>query len=200
MPTHCTITCLEFRARRIDGVECGLFSIHAPLGQITLRVGRVSVQCTVGQGDCMCNCLCSCVVKCRMMMKGREKVKPGASSQPDLLEKHQGAARLNVPIRRTNRYQKYYKPSQHTYCGRVWNLIHACDVQSSDQKCTSQSRLALRLTIFKLKIYYPAGDRTPDLLNQRQTCYHLSPRGELQCKRNLSLKPSLSFPLTPSKF
>ena len=33
MPTHCTITCFGFRARRIDGVECGLFSIHAPLGQ-----------------------------------------------------------------------------------------------------------------------------------------------------------------------
>ena len=32
---------------------------------------------------------------------------------------------------------------------------------------------------FEMKIYYPAGDRTPDLLNQRQTCYHLSQRGEL---------------------
>ena len=41
--THCTITCFGFRTRRIDGVECGLFSIHAPLGQTTLRVGRVSV-------------------------------------------------------------------------------------------------------------------------------------------------------------
>ena len=27
-----------------------------------------------------------------------------------------------------------------------------------------------------MKIYYPAGDRTPDLLNQRQKCYHLSQR------------------------
>ena len=33
---------------------------------------------------------------------------------------------------------------------------------------------------FQIKIYYPAGDRTPDLLNQRQTCYHLSQRGELR--------------------
>ena len=32
---------------------------------------------------------------------------------------------------------------------------------------------------FQMKIYYPAGDWTPDLLNQRQTCYHLSHRGEL---------------------
>ena len=28
----------------IDGVECGLFLNHAPLGQITLRVGLVSIQ------------------------------------------------------------------------------------------------------------------------------------------------------------
>ena len=32
---------------------------------------------------------------------------------------------------------------------------------------------------FQIKIYHPAGDWTPDLLNQRQTCYHLSQRGEL---------------------
>ena len=43
MPTHCTITRFGFRARRIDDVECGLFSNHAPLGQTTLHVGRVSV-------------------------------------------------------------------------------------------------------------------------------------------------------------
>ena len=41
--THCTIMCFRSRARRIDGVECGLFSIHAPLGQTTLRLGQVSV-------------------------------------------------------------------------------------------------------------------------------------------------------------
>ena len=43
MPTHCTIMHFGFHARRIDGVECGLFSNHALLGQTTLRVGRVSV-------------------------------------------------------------------------------------------------------------------------------------------------------------
>ena len=36
-----------------------------------------------------------------------------------------------------------------------------------------------RRIYFQIKIYYPDGDRTPDLLNQRQTCYHLSQRGEL---------------------
>ena len=45
-----------------------------------------------------------------------------------------GATRFDVPIRRTNRYQQYYMPSQHTCCGGVWNLIQDCDVQSSDQK------------------------------------------------------------------
>ena len=30
--------------------------------------------------DCMCNCLCSVIVLCGMMMKGREKLKPGAGS------------------------------------------------------------------------------------------------------------------------
>ena len=39
MPTHCTITCFGFHARWIDGVNCGLFSNNAPLGQTTLRVG-----------------------------------------------------------------------------------------------------------------------------------------------------------------
>ena len=39
MPTHCTITRFGFRARRIHGVKCGLFSNHAPLDQTTLRVG-----------------------------------------------------------------------------------------------------------------------------------------------------------------
>ena len=43
MPTHCTIKYFGFRAKQIDGAECGLFSIHAPLGHTTLRVRRVSV-------------------------------------------------------------------------------------------------------------------------------------------------------------
>ena len=33
IPTHSTITCFGFRARRIDGVEYGLFSIHDRLGR-----------------------------------------------------------------------------------------------------------------------------------------------------------------------
>ena len=43
MPTHCTITRFGFHARQINGIKCGLFSNHAPLGQTTLCVGRVFV-------------------------------------------------------------------------------------------------------------------------------------------------------------
>ena len=36
------------------------------------------------------------------------------------------------------------------------------------RKCTSPSP---EVENFQMKIYYPAGDRTPDLLNQKETCY-----------------------------
>ena len=46
MPNHCTITHFGYHARQIDGIECGLFSNYAPLGQTTLHhVGRVTVWC-----------------------------------------------------------------------------------------------------------------------------------------------------------
>ena len=80
----------------------------------------------------MCNCLCSVTVLCgmMMMMKGREG--EGETRCRLFSKSTKWAARLNVPICQTNRYQQYYMPSQHTYCGRVWNLIQDCDVQSSD--------------------------------------------------------------------
>ena len=77
-----------------------------------------------------------------------------------------GAARRNVPIRRTN-------------CYHNWNLIQDCDVQSSNWKVYISTPPSPEVENFQIKIYYPAGDWTPDLLNQRQTCYHLSQRGEL---------------------
>ena len=89
-----------------------------------------------------------------------------------------GAARLNVSIRRTNRYQQYCIPSQHTYCGMVWNLIQACDVHFSDYKVYISTPPSPEVEKFSNENLLPAGDRTPDLLNQRQTCYHLSQRGE----------------------
>ena len=67
-----------------------------------------------------------------MMMKGREKVNLVLAHSLLFSKSTKGAARFNVPIRRTNRYQQYYMPSQLTYCGGVWKLIQDCDVQSSD--------------------------------------------------------------------
>ena len=78
----------------------------------------------------MCNCLCGVIVLCEMMMKGREKVKPGACSSrkaprgpPSLTSPSDGRIAINSTICLHNIY---------IYCGRVWNLIQACDVQSSD--------------------------------------------------------------------
>ena len=76
-----------------------------------------------------------------------------------------GAAWLNIPIRRTNCYQQYYMPSQHSFCGRVWNLIQDCDVQSSDYKVYISTPPSPEVENFQIKIYHPAGDWTPDLLN-----------------------------------
>ena len=78
--------------------------------------------------------LCSVIVLCGMMTKGREKINPMPAHSMLFSKSTKGVAKLDVPIRRTNRYQQYYMPSQHTCCGRVWNLIQACDVESSDYK------------------------------------------------------------------
>ena len=56
MPTHCTITRFGFRARRIDGFKCGLFSNHATLGQTTLRVGRMCVTKMNNLDEKLCVC------------------------------------------------------------------------------------------------------------------------------------------------
>ena len=84
MSTHYTTTSFGFRARRKDGVECGLFSIHAPLGRphyvwdeyLYSVLEEVEVRVTV--------CVSVIVLRGMMMMmvvvKGREKVKPGADS------------------------------------------------------------------------------------------------------------------------
>ena len=40
---QCQPTALLRALGSVQGVECGLFSIHPPLGQTTLRVGRISV-------------------------------------------------------------------------------------------------------------------------------------------------------------
>ena len=55
-------------------------------------------------------------------------------------------------------YQQYYMPSQHTYCGRVWNLIQDCDVQSNDLKVYISTPPSPEVENIQIKIYYPAGD------------------------------------------
>ena len=93
----------------------------------------------------------------------------------------EGAAKLNIPIRRKNRYQQYYMSTQHTYCGRVWNLTQALMYNLAIRNCTSPPPNP-EIENFQMKIHDLAGDRTPDPLNQRQTCYHLSQRGGCSTK------------------
>ena len=45
-----------------------------------------------------------------------------------------GAARLNVPIRQTNRYQQYYMPSQHTYSAEEFLELYG-KVEAVDRNC-----------------------------------------------------------------
>ena len=79
----------------------------------------------------MCYCLCSVFV-CGMMMKGREKVKPGALAHSLLFSKStKGAARFNVPIQRTNRSRKYYMPSQHTYWKRRPDGLNSASINKA---------------------------------------------------------------------
>ena len=80
--------------------------------------------------SCMCNCLCNVIVLCGMRMKGR-RWNPVPAHGLLFSKSTKGVARLNVPIRRTNRNQQYCMYSQHVYCRRVWNLTQTCDVQTS---------------------------------------------------------------------
>ena len=89
-----------------------------------------------------------------------------------------GAARLNVSIADESLSTVLYAFS--TYILRKGlKLIQDCDVQYSDYKVYISTPPSPEVENFQIKIYYPAGDRTPDLLNQRQTYYHLNQRGEL---------------------
>ena len=46
---------------KADGIECDLFSNHAPLGQTTLRVGREKVEARVIVSVTVCVVLLCCV-------------------------------------------------------------------------------------------------------------------------------------------
>ena len=53
------------------------------------------------------------------------------------------------------------------------------------RRCTSPTLLASEVENFQMKIYYIAGERTPDLLNQRQACYHLRQHGEPKSRESI---------------
>ena len=118
MPTHCTITCFGFHARWIDGIKCGLFSNHAPLGQYLYSV-REKVEVGVTVSVTVCGVLLCCV---GWWWKEGRRWNPVPAHSLLFSKSTKRAAKVNVPIRRTNRYQQYYMPSQHTYCGL--NSVH----------------------------------------------------------------------------
>ena len=135
MPTHCTITCFGFHARSIDGVNVVYFRITHRLGrphyvwdEYLYSVGE-KVEVRVTESVTVCVVLLCCV---GWWWKEGRMWNPVPAHSLLFTKSTKGAARLNVLIGRTNRYQQYYMPSQHIYCGRVWNLIQDCDVQSSD--------------------------------------------------------------------
>ena len=81
----------------------------------------------------MCNCSCRVSMCCvGWWWKEGRRWNPVPAHSLLFSKSTKEAIRFNVPIRRTNCYQQYYMPSQRIYCGRVWNLIQACDVQSSN--------------------------------------------------------------------
>ena len=135
MPTHCTITAS-------GSTQGGYMALSVIYFRITHRLGRPQyvwdeylysvrkkVKFRVTVSVTVCVVLLCCV---GWWWKAGRRWNPVPAHSLLFSKSTKGAARLNVPIRRTNRYQQYYMPSQHTYCGRVWNLIQDCDVQSSD--------------------------------------------------------------------
>ena len=94
----------------IDGIECGLFLIHAPLGQTTLLVGQVWDDERKGEGESQCWLIA-------YSSRKAQRRPPGLTSPSD------GQIAINSII-----------CLQHIHCGRVWNLIQASDVQYTDSK------------------------------------------------------------------
>ena len=150
MLTHCTITRFGFRARQIDGIEYGLFSIYAPLGQTTLRVGRVSVQCIGVSQVRVILCVSVCVVwddderqgegetRCRLIACSYRKAPMGP---PGLMSPSDGRITINSTI----------------YLFNIHTAEGACDVQFSDQKVYISTPPSPEVENFKLKITTPSG-------------------------------------------
>ena len=136
LPTHCTL-------HASSSTQCGYMAIvwsifdsrtswtdHITWGNACLYLctERSEVRVTVKLFCCV-SVLCVGL----WWMEGRRSNLLPASSLLLLISTERSARRI-VPNRRTNRYQQYNMPSQHTvmYYGSVWNLIQAINVQSSD--------------------------------------------------------------------
>ena len=143
MPTHCTIMRFGFHARRIGGVKCDLFSNHALLhclgrphyvwDEYLYSVQeKVEVRVTVSVTVCV-------VLLCCVGWWWKEGRRWNLVPAHSLLfsKSTKGAARFNVPIRRTNRYQQYYMPSQHgsmSASGSAGPGFNPCRVVNFDLK------------------------------------------------------------------
>ena len=61
------------------------------------------------------------------------------------------------------------------------------------RKCVSPPLLAPRLKIFKMKIYYPAGDRTPDLLEPEADKHHIVKKYNFKSTNWLLRNPEVHY-------
>ena len=133
MPAHCTITCFGLHARWIDGVDCGLFFESRTawadhMWDEYLYNVREKVEVRVAVSVTVCVVLQCCV---EWWWKEGRRWNPVPTHSLLFSKSTKRAARFNVPIRRTNRYQQYYMPSQHTYIlrrGLEFNLGLWCTI------------------------------------------------------------------------
>ena len=107
----------------------------------------------------MCKCLCSVIVLYGMMMKGREKVKPGAAAHSLLFSKStEGAPGLtSPPDGRIAIKSIICLLNIHTAEGFGILSRRTVMYNLAIRKCTSPSHIVPRLKIFKLKFTTPPG-------------------------------------------
>ena len=73
--------------------------------------------------------------------------------------------------------ETFFVDALRMYLGKIWNLIQGLYTQSSDWMLYISTPLSSFVENLDMEFFCLAGDRTPDPLNQKQTCYHLSQRG-----------------------
>ena len=126
MPTHCTITRFGFQQGENIALSVVYFRITHRLGRphyvwgeyLYSLLEKVEVRVTVSVTVCV-------VLLCCVEWWWKEGIMLNPVPTHSLLssKSNKGAARLDVPIRRTNRYQQYYISSAHTNCGKNYNIL-----------------------------------------------------------------------------